>query len=74
MTRHIHLTMADPLYEALERKRTESGYMTVQEYINEIVRQKVLAKPIENKKGKVGRPKKADDPYLDYFSKNTSKH
>ena len=69
MTKHIHLTMADGLYEALEKKRSEFGYMTVQEYINAIVRDRVLIQPGTAKKGRAGRPKKVEDPYLEYFSR-----
>ena len=69
MTKRVLLTMSDELYEELQKKRTERGYLTAQEYINEIVRQKVLVQPAQTDKGKPGRPKKSEDPYLDHFSK-----
>ena len=69
MVKRIMLTMADELYDALEKKRAEFGYMTVQEIINDIVRRKILIQPAETKKSRAGRPLKVDDPFLEYFSR-----
>jgi len=67
MTKRIMLTMAEELFKALEDKRKEQGYMTVQEIINDIVRKSLFAPAA--KKSKAGRPMKIDDPYLEYFSR-----
>lgn len=68
MVKRIMLTMADELYGALEKKRAEFGYMTVQETINDIIRQRILVQPLK-KKSKAGRPRKVDDPLIAAFAR-----
>ena len=59
--------MADELYDSLEKKRTEFGYMTIQEIINDIVRRSIFTPAA--KKSRAGRSAKVDEPYLEYFSR-----
>jgi len=79
MAKRIMLTMADELYDALEKKRSLHGFMTTQEIINDILRRNLMPMPRteaekqlnkeDGKKSKAGRPKKSDEPFLDYFSR-----
>ena len=79
MAKKIMLTMADELYNSIEKKRAEHGFMTTQEIINDILRRTLMPMPRTpaekqiskdgSKKSKAGRPKKSDEPFLDYFSR-----
>lgn len=67
MVKRIMLTMADELYDAIAKKRAELGYMTIQEVINDTVRNRFM-QPVK-KKSRAGRPPKVDDPLIEAFSR-----
>ena len=66
MVKRLLLTMSDELWALLEKRRAEFGFMSVQEVINDVMRERIFSAV---KKSKAGRPHKIDDPYLEYFSR-----
>ena len=63
----VTLTLNPKLHALLAQKANEK-LMSVQEYIYDALRNKLFTPPL--KKTGAGRPRKSDDPYLDYFSRN----
>ena len=62
----VLLTLNPEMYAELEG-HAKANFMTMQELIANTLRKCVLY-AAESKKGKVGRPKKVDEPFLEYFS------
>ena len=69
MVKRINLSMADELFSVLEEKRKVKGYMTTQEFINDILRQNLFAVVVPKKKSRAGRPPKVDDPLIAAFAR-----
>lgn len=63
----INLTVNPALYDAMMKKANERA-MSAQEYILDSVRDRVFAPPV--KKSHAGRPKKVDDKFLQYFTRD----
>ena len=65
--KRVLLTLNPAIHEELQQK-AEANLMTIQEYISDILRRSVLAgKP--RKRGKVGRPPKVEDPFIERFTR-----
>ena len=56
--RKILLTIPEVLYSKLEKKQKSEGYLSIQEAVSDILREKLLVK---EKPEKRGRPKKIDE-------------
>ena len=65
--KRINLTLNEKFFEALQKKAEERA-MNPTEYIYETLRQRVFSLPI--KKTGAGRPKKVDDQFLTYFTRD----
>ncbi|RJQ21712.1 hypothetical protein C4580_02030 [Candidatus Woesearchaeota archaeon] len=63
----VLLTLAPELHERITQKARERA-QTIQEYIYETLRQRVFAPP--QPKSKAGRPKKVDDKFIQYFTRD----
>jgi len=89
MVKHVLLTMSDMLYEELQQKSKTTGYLTLQELINDCIRKQILqqdknqeerSKKTEEgdkkkKKSKAGRPTKIDEvKFLQQNKIFTTKH
>ena len=55
MVKRINLTMSDKLYSILEKKMNDNGYLTMQETVNSVLREKLI--PAIKPKNAGGRPK-----------------
>ncbi len=65
--KRLLLTLSPKIYELLSQK-AEASYMSVQEFINDMIRKSLLVQ-LQPAKGKAGRPKKVE--FEDYFSTPT---
>jgi len=65
--KRVLLTLNKKVHEFL-KKKAEDNYMSIQELISGVLRKSVLASQ-PRKRGKVGRPPKIDDKFLEYFSR-----
>jgi hypothetical protein len=64
MARIIKLTTPDALFEKIKKEKEMFGYGSIQEVINEILRNKFFRTTSVKKSGKRGRPKKLDETRL----------
>lgn len=62
----ILLTLNPKLYELL-RNEADKRMQSVQEFTYETLRNRILTNPA--KKSRAGRPKKADDPLIEAFTR-----
>ena len=70
MAKRISLTMSDALYQALRAQQNKNGYFTLNEFINETLRQSILG--IKKSRVTVGkRTKKEPATFEDSFSRPT---
>ena len=63
MSKQIKLTMSDGLFKKLEREQKMFGYLTMQEVVNEVLRDKFFRTRVVGK-SKAGRPRKLDETKL----------
>ena len=63
MAKIVKLTVPDALFERVRKEKQMFGYGTIQEVINEVLRNKFFRTNIK-KKNKVGRPRKMDETKL----------
>ena len=64
----ILLTLNPEMYAYLEEK-AKSSMMTMQELITYTLRKVIFASQQPAGKSKAGRPKKVDEPFLEYLSR-----
>ena len=64
----ILLTLNPEMYAYLEQK-AKASLMTMHELITDTLRKVILASQQPAGKSKAGRPKKVDEPFLEYFSR-----
>lgn len=60
MTKQVKLTLSDELFGKIEREKETFGYLTIQEVMNEILRNKFFRLRVPGK-SKAGRPRKFDE-------------
>lgn len=67
MSKKITLTL-NPKFHAILIQKADERAQSVQEYINETLRDRVFAPPTP--KSKAGRPKKVDDAFIEHFTRS----
>lgn len=63
MVKQIKLTMSDELFKKIEKEMRTFGYGSVQEVMNEVLRDKFFRIRVTGK-SKAGRPRKLDETKL----------
>ncbi len=63
MAKIVKLTVPDALFERIRKEKQMFGYGTIQEVVNEVLRNKFFRTNIK-RKNRVGRPRKMDETKL----------
>ena len=68
-TKKLILALQPETYATLKR-RSEPHYLSVQQYIYELIRKELMTPTGAKKKSNAGRPKAGEDKFLKYFTRD----